>query len=155
MVVLTISVFTVSLICYITILLKMKTSGPKDLTQMDQARRNKYNKSAHIMMIFVVAYLLQWWPWVLLVIRSQFGRPEWWIMITKSILVNLGGVFNGFAYTWMRRYYLRCVKRHVRRISSTTSTRLTTTIRTRPSFSELNGRSIRYDNIFSLPKRIC
>ena len=71
-------------------------------------RKRKYTRSARVMLLIVLSYLLQWWPLVVLAVWIYLGgSPIPRIMILVVLFCNLGGVFNGFAYTLMRRNYLK------------------------------------------------
>ena len=63
----------------------------------------RYAKTARVMTIFVVAYLAQWWPSILLSVWSYIAPPPIVIMLLIVIFANMGGVFNFLAYTFVRK----------------------------------------------------
>ena len=60
-----------------------------------------------MMVLFMAAYMMQWLFNVVFVVWSKVGVPQTWIFVVKVIFCNLGGLFNGLAYTVMRRRYLK------------------------------------------------
>ena len=101
------TVFFGSGLSYFIIWMKMRASGPAPSTEVDMERKRKYHRSARVMLLFVVAYILQWWTWVVNAIWAKVGEPEAWIVVLVVFFCNMGGVFNGFVYTVMRRKYLK------------------------------------------------
>ncbi len=77
-----------------------RSQGGKMVSASDQ---KAYNKTANILTLFVLAYFAQWWPFMLYGVWSYFGPPP--VMIVQLIVIfcTMGGVFNFFAYTFVRR----------------------------------------------------
>ena len=102
-------IFLVCAISYIAIWLRIRASA-RHLAQMEdqgsKERIRKINRSGKIMLVFVLAFLIQWWPGVGQALWSQFGDPHTWIMVASVVFVNSGGVVNSLAYTVIRRLYL-------------------------------------------------
>lgn len=42
-----------------------------------QKSAQKHGKTARILILFVLAYLAQWFPYVMYTIWSYFGEPHW------------------------------------------------------------------------------
>lgn len=65
---------------------------------------NRYHNSAAVMLIFVGVFAFQWLSFTLfnfwIITR---GNPPTPFLVLSVILVNLGGVYNCFAYTVVRR----------------------------------------------------
>jgi len=55
------------------------------------------------MMIIVAAFILQWWTSTLFNIWGIFSSPPPPVLILPVIFINLGGIYNGIAYTLIRR----------------------------------------------------
>ena len=63
-----------------------------------------YHRTARVMTIFVAAYVLQWWPYVVASIWTLIKKhPPVVIYILAVFTCNMGGVFNALAYTILRR----------------------------------------------------
>ena len=99
-------VFCVCSISYVTIWVKIRTSAAaaSDDT-VSKGRRQQINRSGRIMTIFVLAFLVQWWPWAVQAIWAYFEFPPLWLIVAVSSLCNVGGIINSFAYTFMRIRY--------------------------------------------------
>ena len=73
----------------------------KDVQAAEHSRR--YLKTARIMMLFVVAYIGQWWTLVAYGIWTLFGQQPHIAIVTMDVFFpNLGGVWNFLAYTFLR-----------------------------------------------------
>src|SRR6218665_543391 len=55
------------------------------------------------MMVFVAVFILQWSPYTLFNLWGIFEDPPAPVFIIAVIIVNLGGIYNGIAYTIIRR----------------------------------------------------
>src|SRR6218665_2228068 len=55
------------------------------------------------MMVFVAVFILQWSPYTLFNLWGIFEDPPATVCIIAVIIVNLGGIYNGIAYTIIRR----------------------------------------------------
>ena len=73
--------------------------GPDD----NQCQLPGYQRTAKILVCFVVAYLAQWWPMVVYPIWSYYETPHIAMIVLIVLFCNQGGVFNFFAYTFIRR----------------------------------------------------
>ena len=69
------------------------------------AGNRKYHKSARVMLIFVIAFLLQIWPIGLYGIVIFFGTPPLYSIFLVVVSINLSGVFDCVAYTIIRKHY--------------------------------------------------
>ena len=102
-------IFLVCAISYMAIWLKIRASA-RNLAKMEdqgsKERIRKINRSGKIMLVFVLAFLIQWWPGVGQAFWSQFGDPHIWIIVVTVVFANTGGVVNSLAYTVIRRLYL-------------------------------------------------
>src|SRR5260221_223397 len=83
--------------------------------QLLTSNNASYQQTAKIMMIFVAAFILQWWPLSMSNIWINFGRPPWAILALVGFFVNLGGVYNCLAYTVIRRRLQQKQSAHVSR----------------------------------------
>ena len=104
-----ITLFLVCAVSYIAIWWRIQSSG-RNLAEIQgnasKERIRKINRSGKIMLVFVLAFLIQWWPGVGQAFWCQFGDPHIWIIIATVVFVNSGGVMNSLAYTVIRRQYL-------------------------------------------------
>ena len=78
--------------------------------------------------------MMQWVFNVVYSIWAKFEEPQIWVFIAKVIFCNLGGLFNGLAYTVMRRRYLKAE-------SNVTGTGTMKKNTTTTSFKESNDES--------------
>ena len=78
-----------------------------------EAIKGRRLKSVRIMMVFILVFLLQWWPWSTQAIWSRFTQPPNWLMVCVVLFCNLGGVLNAFAYTFLRRKHLLIVDNRI------------------------------------------
>ena len=81
-----------------------------------QSIKRTEGKTSLFMMAIVIAYFAQWWPFSIYQAWYIVEQPP--IILVQCIVIfcNLGGVFNFFAYTFIRRRYGRS-----RRISNSSS----------------------------------
>ena len=102
--ILIILVFFACAVSYIAIFIRVKTSALMSMENLiSKQRRMKINRSGRIMMIFVLAFLVQWWAWAVQCIWAFFEFPALWMIVATVAFTNSGGVLNAFAYTIMRR----------------------------------------------------
>jgi len=88
--------------CYLAVFVKMKKESSKVAPQA--TNKAKYNKSAKIMSMFVVAYFIQYFGFVIQGVWYTI-TPAVPFMVTLSVAFfgNLGGLWNLLAYTVIRR----------------------------------------------------
>lgn len=97
--------FVFNTICYLLVWNKLRNVAA---TQGGlSSKQAKYRGTARIMMLFVAIYLIQWWPMVVYGFWAMAQQPHWSITLTTVIIVNQGGSFNFFVYTWMRKKLAR------------------------------------------------
>ena len=84
--------------------------------------RNALQKT---MTLFVFSYMVQWSPYMTYTVWSYFSLPPPELLIITVIILNMGGVYNSFAYTIMRKLYDSKDKRErqheVKTVSTTVS----------------------------------
>lgn len=99
-----VTVFFANAICYGMIYYKVCR-----LTRITASKENtpegKYTKVARMMIMFIAAYLFQWWTYVVLSIWFHFGEPSIWFFLVTIIFTDLGGVYNAVVYTIIRKKY--------------------------------------------------
>ena len=78
-------------------------------------------RSGQIMMVLVLAFMVQWWSWVLHAIWAYFSIPQIWLIFVVVFFCNIGGLLNAFAYTIIRRKYLKKDRRVLHIHGTTTS----------------------------------
>ncbi|ELU00855.1 hypothetical protein CAPTEDRAFT_194428 [Capitella teleta] len=104
-----ITVFVVNSVCYIIVFAKirqvekmMESFSTGDTEAKEQSKRSR--RSAQNMALLVLAFLFQWSLYVAYTSWSFFGNPSYKLLVADVFICNLGGVFNGIAYTLMRKY---------------------------------------------------
>jgi uncharacterized ion transporter superfamily protein YfcC len=101
-------VFVANSFCYVIVFAKIRqvenlvASFNKDSEAKEQSKRSK--RSAQNMALLVLAFLFQWSLYVAYTLWSFFGNPSYKLLTADVFICNLGGVFNGIAYTLMRKY---------------------------------------------------
>ncbi len=65
--------------------------------------KHKYDSAARTMMLFVAAFLVQWWTVMMLGTWAFFSIPHVSVAIMSVFFCNLGGLFNLIAYTVIRK----------------------------------------------------
>ena len=96
-----VAVFIFNSVSYLGIWMKVrKVSKSSATTSADQ---KKYLKSARIMLLFVAAFILQWWAYVIYCLLSFFTEPHVVIVVGAVTFSNMGGLFNFLAYTYIRK----------------------------------------------------
>ena len=91
-------IFGLLLICYGSIAVKVIITNRRS-----QRTHARHIRPIKVMAVFLVAYLIQWWPTVTLafVLGHQTSLAT---IITIVIFCNLGGAFNALAYTVIRKH---------------------------------------------------
>ena len=66
----------------------------------------KYQRTARIMVLFIVVFFAQWWGFALYIAWQQFTPfPPLEVLMLLLWFTNFGGVFNAVAFTFVRRRY--------------------------------------------------
>ena len=96
----------INLTCYTLVWLRIRQSpfGSQASRGRDSVP-HKTRRSARVMLIFVLAYFAQNWSVVIYYTWGFFGYPPLALVYLVVTFVNMGGVFNMFAYTVLRRWY--------------------------------------------------
>ena len=92
--------FCILLISYGAIWVKVRQAS-----KVVDAKIGRCNRTAKIMMIFVVVFLFQWWIQILFVVWGLFGTVLKYLAVVSECLINLGGVYDCVAYTVIRRRF--------------------------------------------------
>ena len=99
-----ITIVLVNFTCYILVWGKLrKVPVIAGLSGNAKIKRNKYQRTWKVMMLFVIAYFGQFWPFILYAGWSMFGTPSPVVVIFVVIFCNMGGVFNFLSYTLIRK----------------------------------------------------
>ncbi len=93
--------FSVILTSYIMVWYKLNAASKSRAN--GAGSKHKYNSAAQTMMLFVAAFLVQWWPLIMFGTWAVFALPHVSIIILAVFFCNLGGVFNLIAYTVIRK----------------------------------------------------
>ena len=80
-----------------------------DIAVNAQIQIEKYNRSAKVMLLFVLAFLAQWVCVMAFYIWALLAMPPLAMVVLVVIFANLGGVFNFIAYTWLKRKFVNVV----------------------------------------------
>ena len=91
--------FVFNVACYLGIWIKIRQ------VMQTQKKSNKYGRTAKVMMLFVAAYICQWWAFVVHSCWEFFGQPHVSVFWAAVFFSNMGGVFNFFAYSFIRKKY--------------------------------------------------
>ena len=95
--------FMTCIVCYTLVWLKVRrvstAAGSWDTQQ------KKFSNMARVMTLFVLAYIGQWWPYVLQAAWGLFATPPMATIVLSVLIINLGGVYNCLAYTVIRYMY--------------------------------------------------
>lgn len=70
---------------------------------MKGSTTERYQNTAKVMLIFVAIFIFQWCTFTLCNIWSIFATPHPVAFIIAVIFVNIGGIYNSIAYTFIRR----------------------------------------------------
>ena len=74
-----------------------------------EGRRKKLHRTAKVLTMFVAMFGLQWGFFLIYAVWHIIGTSHISNLYIHTILVNLGGVFDYFAYTYMRMKYINRV----------------------------------------------
>lgn len=99
-----VTVFTMNGICYGAVTLHIHKIRRMSAKIGSKAH---YNRTTAMLAAIVAAYLFQWFPSVIDSIWILLGTPPPYIYVLQVVVVNLGGVYNAFAYTVIRRILLQ------------------------------------------------
>ena len=107
--------FIICAVSYVILCVNVLISSHNMMSSNTQSaiRRRRLLKSVRILMVFILVFLLQWWPWSTQAIWSRFTQPPNWLMVCVVLFCNLGGVLNAFAYTFLRRKHLLIVDNRI------------------------------------------
>ena len=107
--------FIICAVSYVVLCVNVLISSHNMMSSNTQSaiRRRRLLKSVRILMVFILVFLLQWWPWSTQAIWSRFTQPPNWLMVCVVLFCNLGGVLNAFAYTFLRRKHLLIVDNRI------------------------------------------
>ncbi len=72
-----------------------------------QDQKNLYHRTAKIVTLFCLAYIIQVWPFIVFCIWILNGSPDIILVEMAVLFCNAGGVFNFLAYTFFRRMYAK------------------------------------------------
>ncbi len=89
--------FSVILTSYIMVWYKLNAASKSRAN--GAGSKHKYNSAAQTMMLFVAAFLIQWWFLILFGTWALLSLPHVSEVIQVVFFCNLGGVFNLIAYT--------------------------------------------------------
>ncbi len=93
--------------CYAAVWFTIRRQTKLQTSAGSEAARkvSKYHRIARIMMIFVVAYVAQYWPFIVSAVWSLFTGTVAPVLVYWAVVFfcNMGGVFNCVAYTLVRR----------------------------------------------------
>ena len=106
------SIFVLEIFCfgvislsYGAIWMKIKRSAKTTSSKVTDSKIERHKRSARVMLLFLLVFIFQWWPMILLNVWEMFTiSPSFFPIITGSI-VNLGGVFNCIVYTIIRKRF--------------------------------------------------
>ena len=94
-------VFLYNSISYLGIWMKVRRVTKSSSTKTTDQK--KYLRSARVMLLFVAAFILQWWAYVIYCIWNFFTEPHVVIIVGAVTFSNMGGLFNFLAYTYIRK----------------------------------------------------
>ncbi len=66
-------------------------------------KKNQYQNTAKLLILFVVAYTAQWWPFFIYSVWYYIAIPHIYLAVCITIFANMGGLFNFLAYTLIRK----------------------------------------------------
>ena len=101
-VVATVMTFLVCCICYLSIFIKIKKITNKISATSSVNNVGKYSKTAALLSLFVLTYIIQWLGFIVYTIRFLLFEPGIYSRLFFIAFSNLGGVFNFAAYTYVR-----------------------------------------------------
>jgi hypothetical protein len=85
--------------CYLGIWIRIRQ------VMQGQKTGHKYGRTAKVMMLFVAAYIGQWWAMITFITWKIFSEPHISIAWAAVFFSNMGGVFNFFAYSFIKKKY--------------------------------------------------
>ena len=102
----TLMVFMIDTVCYACVFFKLRRAAATAQASTGGSRGStKYHRSARVMVVFVGAYFIQNWPAMIYYIWAYLQSPPMVLIVVLVIFVNMGGLFNAFAYTFVRKRY--------------------------------------------------
>ena len=97
--------FGILAVSYGAIWMKIRQSS-----KVVDASIQRCNRTAKMMMIFVVSFFFQWWIQCVIVIWTYIlGTMPSFIPVISGCVVNMGGVYDCVAYTIIRRKFQKRV----------------------------------------------
>ena len=108
--ILAIITFVCCAVCYGAVWWKIRATAQlmKVITKENGAfyhKKRSNNRSARIMSCFVLAFLSQWFAYIVYSVWSYLQTPPVWLLGINVCLCNMGGLFNFLAYTYVRRQH--------------------------------------------------
>lgn len=100
-----VTVFVLNAVFYGAVYYKIRKVAKSNVSSEGE-QNNKYHKSARLMLMFVAVYMFQWWTLVTQALWSFAGAPSVDFIILSVVVINLGGVYNAFVYTVIRKKYI-------------------------------------------------
>ena len=98
------TLFIINIICYTATWFKIYTQSKNSQIMNDRSRR-RHHRVAKIMMLFVLAFFIQWWSLTLYGVWPLFCDKKPLVLLALgSIFCNLGGVWNAGVYILIRVY---------------------------------------------------
>ena len=94
--------FLANLVCYLLVWGKIQQVARNTAALGQSNQQTRYHGTARVLMLFVAAYMIQWWAYVTYSIWSLFANPHIVMFVLTVIFTNMGGVFNFVAYTFVR-----------------------------------------------------
>ena len=100
-------VFGTCAFSYVAVWIKIyrTTKLLEDVGQSTAQNHVRTQRTAKTMTLFVFSYMVQWSPYMTYTVWSYFSLPPPELLIITVIILNMGGVYNSFAYTIMRKLY--------------------------------------------------
>ena len=97
------------IILYLGVWAKLKSSSSKLANGPQNGRKQKYFRSAKVMIVLVLAYIFQYWPYIPYIVFVSVSSNQYVIYsacMMVAVFCNLGGFMNFIAYTFIRRRYI-------------------------------------------------
>ena len=102
-------IFLTCIVVYTVLWIKIRRANIKVQSQSgSHSKKSKFLRTGQVMMLFVIAFVMQWWPWATQGVMSYVSPdlPSWIIFAAVS-LCNMGGTLNAIVYTVMRKRFLQ------------------------------------------------
>ena len=80
--------------------------GNNIMKKAQQEKFKRLQRTAKMMSVFVGMFALQWMPYITYSLWDMVATPHVTIIFSTVIFTNLGGLFNYYAYTYLRGRYL-------------------------------------------------